>query len=225
MSNEGLETNAVGQVNLRRNQQGKADNQRLEISLKGLQTNETYQLLALLRDDTNYTFVSEITAGTYGGAIMRYVKIGATQNPRAGLGRWEIPLPNVLDPVSDIRALAIADNSTQAVLVADMTAPDKLTYLVKRWLDNNGSETNAAAQLRLEATTNSVQFRVWGYGMEPGQNYFLAVNGSMVDSTVANTNGLLWFTNLPVSPSDILLVRELAIWNSATNTVLSTRLP
>ena len=225
MVSEGLDTNVVGRVDVKRNRQGNADNQRLNITLTKLDTNVTYQLLAVLGDDTEYTPVTEFTAGPKGSATFRYVSVGASQNTNAGVGRWKTALPAVLDPISDLRALAVADSSTQAVLTADLTVPDKLQYLIKRWLDNDPAYPNAAAELRLSATTNKVQFRLRGYRLEPGLSYLLAVNGGVVDTNTADMYGMLSFTNLPVSPMDILLVRELAIWDSANNKVLSTQLP
>jgi len=197
----------------------------LDITLAQLEPNATYQLLAALGDDTNYTQVTEFTAGTNGKAAFRYVSIGTSHNPNAGLGHWKTALPEVLDPICDIRALAVADSSTQAVLTADLTSPDKLQYQIKRWLDNAPAYPNAAAELRLMATTNAMQFKLRGYGLEPGQSYLLAVNGGGVDTNTADINGRLSFTNLPVVPMDILLVRELAIWDSVSNSVLSTHLP
>jgi hypothetical protein len=62
--------------------------------------------------------------------------------------------------------------------------------------------------------------------LDPNTRYQLpAVNGGVVDTNIADTNGRLSFTHLPVSPADILLVRELAIWDSVGNNILSTQLP
>jgi len=225
MVNDGVMTNAVGRVDAKRNQQGKADNQRLEIAVGQLEPSATYQLLALLGDDTNYTQIAPLTTDTNGNAVVRYMRVGSSKNPKAGVGRGKTALPDELNPISDIRALAVANSSTQAVLTADLTAPDKLQYLIKRWMDADPAYTNVAASLQLSATTSAVRMKLRGYGLEPSQSYLLAVNGAVVDTAMAKTNGRLDFISLPVSPSDILLVRELAIWGSTSNNILSTRLP
>src|ERR1051325_4355044 len=66
MNNEGAETNAAGTVNAKQNQQGKANNQKLDITLSSLGTNATYQLLALIDDDINLTAITNFTADANG---------------------------------------------------------------------------------------------------------------------------------------------------------------
>lgn len=226
MVNDGVMTNAVGSVDAKQNKQGKADNQRLDLKVAQLEPSTTYQLLALLGDDTNYTQIAPLTTDTNGNAAVRYMRVGSSKNPKAGVGKGKTPLPDELNPISDIRALAVANSSTRAVLTADLTAPDKLQYLIKRWMDADPAYANVAASLQLSATTtNAVHMKLRAYGLEAGQSYLLAVNGAVVDTGMATTNGRLDFINLPVNPADILLVRELAIWGSASNNILSTRLP
>src|SRR5512141_410817 len=61
LSNEGVVTDAAGSVYARQNKQGHANNQSLHITVKGLDINTSYQLLALLNDDTSLTKVGEFT--------------------------------------------------------------------------------------------------------------------------------------------------------------------
>ena len=82
-------------------------------------------------------------------------------------------------------------------------------------------EEAAAASLGI----SPVRFKLLAYGLDPGTNYLLAVNGIPVATNTADAFGRLGFTNLPVSPVDILLVRTLAVWDAVSNRVLSTRLP
>jgi hypothetical protein len=51
------------------------------------------------------------------------------------------------------------------------------------------------------------------------------VNDAPVAGGTSGTNGNLSFGNLPVAPSDILDVHKLAVWDSVSNSVISTELP
>jgi len=219
MVNEGLVTNASGSVKLGQNRQGNANNQRLDISTSKLQTNTTYQLYAVLGDDTNFTYAGSFTTPAKGRASVRFMKVGSSNGK--GPGKGKTVLPAVLDPISNIRSLMITDMSTQAVLSAELREPEKLQYLIKRgW-----SEGSATADLRLQATTRKVKFQLQAWGLTPATNYFLALNSQPVTSAASKTNGTLKFTSIPVMGTNILDLHTVAIWDSASNSVLSTTLP
>ena len=216
MVNPGVLTKAAGQVNLGQNQQGHANNQRLDLLVSGLETNAPYGLLALLDDDTNLTPVTDFNTDAKGGADLRYRSVGSSH------GHGPSALPGGLNPLSSLRELVVFDNSrTQAVLTADLTVPAQLQYLVKRDLSANGVEVS----LRIQATTQHTQFRLRASGLSPASDYFLVVNGGIVETNVTDANGELAISSPPPSPANILEVHTLALWNSASNVVVSTQLP
>jgi hypothetical protein len=221
MTNEGVLPSATGHVDAKQNRQGKANNQRLDISLRNLETNATYQLLALLDDDTNLTLVSEFQADSEGRAAIHYRKVGSSKGKGGGLGRGKSALPAVLDPISSIRELTVSLNSTQSVLHADLTAPDKLQYLVKR--DVSAGEVDAT--LHVKATLNKTQFRLLASGLNPTDTYLLVLNGSVVQTNTTDSSGRLLINSLVENPGDILDLHSVALWNSASNVVISTTLP
>lgn len=223
MSNPGVVTNATGRINGMLVRQGKANNQKFEIDLRNLEANTPYFLKALIGDDTNFTDVAEFNTDSKGAAKVHYRRMGANGNH--GLGRGKSAMPAVLNPICNIRELSVTDTNAQVVLSADLTAPDKLQYLVKRALTNDGAETNAAATLRLHSTTVRTQFRINATGLQPDAGYSLIINGNIDETKVADSNGKLNFTTLLVNPVDILDVRTIAILNGATNSVLSAQLP
>ncbi|MEO7299579.1 MAG: hypothetical protein ABI042_13500 [Verrucomicrobiota bacterium] len=223
MSNAGVVPEAVGRIDGKRALQGNADNQKLDINLQNLATNATYHLSAIIGDGTNFTEILDFGTNEKGSAKLQYRRMGA--NGSHGLGHGKTALPAALNPISNIRELAIFDTNAQLVLSADLTAPDKLQYLVKRSLTNDGVETNAAASLRVKGTTDSTQFRLLASGLQSGASYSLVINGNVDETKVAEADGKLNFTNLLVTSSDILDVRTLALWNSTSNSVLSTQLP
>jgi hypothetical protein len=219
MTNEGIESGAAGVVDVKQTRQGNANNQRLDVSVTGLTTNTTYQLLALLDDDTNATFVVDLTTDSHGAGALHFTQ--ANNGKSGGLGKGKSPLPDLLDPVSNIRELTVVDGATQAVLTADLTAPDKLQYLIKRNLSTNG----VSAQLRIKATTTQTQFRLTASGLNPTNDYFLVLNDGIVQTNSTDASGKLSVSSLLQNPVDILDLHTVALWDSVSNVVLSTELP
>ena len=217
MTNEGVEPSASGRVILDRNKQGNSHQQRLDIRLLGLATNSTYFLYGALDDESELSLVGNVDTDGKGKAALHYRK----NNHSSHLGRGQTPLPEELDPVSEIRELAIFNANTQAVLTADLAAPDKLQYLVKRDIGN----TNVPATVRIKADRKHLLFRLSASGLNPTNDYFLVLNESIVQTNSTDASGNLKITSVPLLPSDVLGIRELAIWDSSSNVVVETELP
>lgn len=216
MSNDGVESNAVGSVKARQNQQGHANNQQLNISVSGLTVGTTYELLA--NGDTNLADGVSFTTGTNGSARLKYRSMGNGHG--GGLGHGVNSLPPALNPVSHITELDVFNSSTQAVLTANMTMPDSLQYLIKR----NLSTSNVDASLRIHATTSETQFKLSASDLSPTNNYLLVLNGSVAQTYTTDTNGNLQITSLPFS-GGILTLNSLALWDASSNVVFTTQLP
>jgi hypothetical protein len=214
MSNDGVESNAVGSVKAHQNEQGHADNQQLNISVSGLTGSTTYELLA--NGDTNLADGVSFTTGPSGGAKLKFRSNGNGH----GLGHGVQSLPAALNPVSHITELDVFNSSTQAVLTADMTMPDSLQYLIKR----NLSTSTVDASLRIHATTGQTQFRLSASGLNATNNYLLVLNGAVAQTYAADTNGMLRITSLPFA-GGILTLNSLALWDASSNVVFTTQLP
>ena len=240
MSNTGLEPDATGNVSLSQNEQGNANNQRLSISASGLETNNTYLLFAALGDDTNLVFISDFDTDDHGDASLQYVGIGSVNKTGNGNGQGNgnghghgqgkghghgpglgLLSSSLLNPLSDIREIGIFNGSTQAVLTADLPVPDSFQYLVKRDLSAN----DVQAFLRINASTGKTQFRLDAAGLNPTSDYFLVLNGGIVQTNSTDANGRLKINSLLENPPDILQIYSLALWDDASNSVVSTELP
>jgi hypothetical protein len=208
----GAEANAAGDVQAHQNAQGNANNQQLDLTVKGLAPSTSYQLWAGLGGDSNLTAVTLFTTDTNGGAALKY--------RNQGNGHGKTPLPDVLDPVSNVSELDVFNASTQAVLMADMTMPEQLQYLIKRDLSTN----NVAALLRIQATSKKTQFSLIASGLGPTNIYYLLVNGDIVQTNIADAKGKLKITSLSYS-GNILDLRALVLWDVSSNVVVSTTLP
>ena len=158
MTNEDTNSSATASVDLKQNTQGKANNHRIDLRIRDLASSTNYQLWALIGDDTNYAHAADFTTDAKGNAKLKYMFVGSSQGKSQGKGKKE--LPGDLNPISQIRSLAIGNSSTQAVLTANLLAPDKLQYLIKRRL----TDGDITADLQLKATTRKLQFRLYVWG-------------------------------------------------------------
>jgi hypothetical protein len=219
MVSSGAESNAAGSVSLNQNQQGNANNQRLTISVNNLGSNTIYSLLASLRSDTNFTEVATLTTDANGEELVKYTKKN-NGNGKAG----GTPLPDALNPLSDILALEIA-NGTQAVLSADLTQPDQLQYLIKRCLTSTHVETDASGSLRIKATQQSIQFRLAASSLTTNATYFLSINDTTLNGRQSDAKGNLVFSALPEGSPDVLDISTVAVQDASSNDVLNTTLP
>ena len=226
MTNTGVNTNAVGRVDANQNKQGRANVQRLDIFASNLGTNVAYQLLALLGDDTNSTTVANLASDADGKIAVRYRRVDAgNSNGHSHLGRGKSALPDALNPISNIRGLSIQDTGNQVVLAADFTAPDKFEYLIKRPLTNDGFDTNAAGTLRIKGNVNQATLRVVASNLETNADYLLVLNGSINETNTTGATGKLNVTTSLLTPTDILNLRTFSISDTASNSILSAKLP
>lgn len=213
MANEGVVANASGSISLGQNKQGNANNQRLDLLLSGLETNATYQLLAGVSNNPNLFQVDEFTADNKGKAKLRY------RNGQGG-GHDKKALPGELDPLSNVRSLLVVSGSN-IVLSADMTMPDTYQYLIKRSLENG----NVLGFLRVKATTQNNEFRLVASGLNPTNDYSLALNGTVAQTATSDGKGRLAInTSLP-SGVDALGVHTVTLLDNTSAVVLSTTLP
>jgi hypothetical protein len=220
MASSGFDDNASGSVVVDHKAQGGAEKQRLTINASGLDTNTAYLLLASTTEDSNLTQVAELTTDANGAIDITYAQKGQGKAHPHGES-----LPASLDPVSKLRMLEISIGGTQTVLSADMTVADKLQYLVKRAMTNDGADSNAAASLRIKSNSNNDQLRIRASGLDLTNTYFLAINGLVADTLTSSDSGEISITAWPAGSPDALDVTALAIWSSSSNSVLSTTLP
>jgi hypothetical protein len=201
-------------------QQGRAEKQTLAIEVTGLAADTTYVVLVTTVAETNPVAVAELTTDATGAAALRYSKKGQGKGPKLGL-----PLPPVLDPVSALRHLEISQGATQTMLAADLAAPDKLQYLVKRALSREGTDEDARGGLRIKSNGRTEQFRLRASGLDAGAAYGLVLNEAVADWYVSDAGGRLGIDQLPAGAPSLLEIFEVALIDSATNRVLSTSLP
>ena len=152
--------------------------------------------------------VYDATAGAAGARIYAYYYPGYETQGAAILN-------------AAVRAVGIYNTSTQAVLTADLTSPDKLQYLIKRNLSTNA----VASSLWIKSNLRQTQFKLLTAGLTPATDYWLVLNGGIAETYTADSKGRLFIDSPLAIPSEILDLRSVALWDTSSNVVVSTTLP
>ena len=173
--------------------------------------------MAVVDTDSNLVDVASFTTDAKGRALLDYRSLGNGHG--GGRGRFSLPLS--LNPVSLVREVDVVDSNLQAVLTADLTMPDRLQYLVKRDLSTN----SVRAELRIEANMRATHFDLMASGLAPTNSYLLAFNGDVIETNTASARGRLNIHAASGTPSYVLDLRSVELWDSSSNMVLQTTLP
>lgn len=216
--NPGVEPNATGSVKANQNDQGNANNQRLDISLKGLTAGDTYSLYALTGGSSSPVLVDSITTDGKGNATIHY----QSNSNGKGNGKGKAALPDAINPITSINELDVVDTNSNTVLTADFGATNRFQYMVKRDIsDTNGVVT---AELRLKDVNGNAQVSVMASGLAGSTDYSLAINGNVVQTGTSDVNGRLNIsaTQTGVGVADI---QSVSLLDSANNVVVGTTLP
>ena len=206
----GVDADAAGGVALMLRQQGNADIQKLRLDVSGLAPDATYHLLALLRGAVDPVEVLMFDTDMDGAASLKLMR-GS--------------LPDALDPLVDVLALEIRDGADQTVLQTDLGDPDLLQYLVKRALDNDGSDGDAAGWLFLKGSVGKTQLRLSAVNLDPSADYTLVIDGTPLQTFSTDDSGRLKIEGLPGGAPDALDIELVELRNAGDESVLSTMLP
>ena len=104
---------------------------------------------------------------------------------------------------------------------ADLTAPDKLEYVLKRDLSAGSIE----ASLQIKGKANKAKVRLEASGLSPNTEYSLALNGTVAQTGTTDENGKLKISSELDNPLDILALQSVALLDGLGNVVVSTTLP
>src|SRR6266850_493047 len=229
MENGGILTNASGQARINWHQQGNANHQSLQVNVRALDADTSYELDALLNDDTNLTSGITFTTDANGNASINLEDKGHNNNGHGHghayghnkPGHMKDTLPAALEPVGHIHELVVLDNTgTNVILTADFTTAGSFQYLVKR----NISSDTVNAELWIIANPGKAQIRLLASGLAAG-DYTLMLNDTATQTQTANDHGRVDFRTELTNPADILSVSSVSLVDVGTNVVVSTTLP
>jgi hypothetical protein len=220
----GVDADAAGDFELMLRQQGGADIQKLELAVSNLVPETTYQLFVLLRGAVDPVEVHAFDTDVDGAASPKLMRV----QHKVGVG----PIfpggggfPAELDPLVDVLGLEVRDGADQVVLEADLSEPDKLHYLVKRKLTNDGVDADAAGWLFLKGSKDKSLFRMSAVNLDENADYTLAINGDELAILSSDAAGRLKTKGLPDGAPDARGIEEIELRNSDGASVLSADLP
>jgi hypothetical protein len=211
-------SNVVGSLRLQQNEQGHSSKQSFHLFVSGLKTNTSYNLIAIVGDDTNAAPVASFTANRNGRSHVFYMARGQGGSPKN-------PLPDELNPLTNVRSIGIENANTQTVAYAWIADADRFQYIVKRNLTPADTNGTAAGSISLIANQRHVNFRLLAGGLAVTNDYHLALNTNIVSTITADDDGRLEMKGWPTNAPAILDLRSLSLLDASSNTVLSTTLP
>lgn len=218
MLNTQVEPEAVGKAEVDLNSQGNVENQQLKIAVSKLNPHTTYRLTALVGNDTNATDVAGFTTDKKGAFTISYSKkIPGNSSPHGEL------LPDVLDPLCNVRELDIVNGSTNTVLGAILSNPDSGKYMVKSSMNPVGFIPAAVGDFRIGADSKSTKFQLKASGLASNTDYSLMFNGVIAQTYTSDASGKLTVNQPPLNSPDVLTIQTVALSNGpGTNLVLIT---
>lgn len=184
MTNNAFEPKALGAVSGSLVVRGTTDNQELKITLSKLSADTTYQVVAYPEGATGVVLTNLVT-DRKGDSTVTYLK---NSHPSGQA------FPATLNPLTNLRALAIVNTNGQNVLQTDLTDPHSFAYSVQRVMVNTGFLTNAAGVLKLSGSPRTTSVSVTATGLTPLSAFQLLVNGTNVMTKDSTRQGHLTVT-------------------------------
>lgn len=214
----GEPSEVVGTIRLQANEQGRSSKQMLDIRPGGLEAGTNYHLIAVMGDDTNAFLVGDFNTDDKGRAKLSFMSKGQGRGGKA-------PVPDGINPLTDLRALGIENAATQTVAYAWIADATQFQYLIKRNLTPEDTNGTAAGSISLIANKNRVKFNLLAGGLGATNDYHLVLNSEIRMTVQSGDDGRLEIKNWPDDAPPVLELRSLAIWDAGSNAVLRTSLP
>lgn len=213
-----VSSNATARVDFQSKTKGESERQSFDLRTRRLAPDTTYTLAAAPKGSEEFFEAAQFTTDRRGNARLRF-----RNNSNGNNGNLE-PVPDALLPLTTLGHLAILDGESAAVMDADLTTPDRLSYIVKRTLEGGNGE---AGLLTIRGTHKRTSFNLRAVNLAPSSDYSLAINDTVVQTYQSDARGRLRINSLtePVeSPLDIQKVQLLDAANGDA-VVLETELP
>ncbi len=224
MVNEGVEPTATGRVDLRQNHQGHVTVQMLGITVRKLAASTPYQVIIPVEPADPAvppTVVASFTTDRRGNAALHFRSVVHDNGTVMSIGRGQLPLPDSVNPLTGVRKLVVAGSDGVALLTADLSAPTRLNYLVKRDL----STDTLRATLQLVANNTAAYLRLYAFTLPTSTDYFLVLDNGIPEKFTTDTRGRLLIRAHLENPLDILNLHSVELRDAVNNVVLGTTVP
>jgi hypothetical protein len=114
------------------------------------------------------------------------------------------------------------------LLDADLTAPDRLQYLVKRRMTSSGVDDDAAGSLFMKESGTKLLFRLRAANLDADTGYTLAISAGLTETlfpVTTDADGRLDLKELPGGAPTPFQMTEVELRDGADMVVLGSELP
>lgn len=219
----GVDADAAGRVQAFVKQQGNSDHQRLRVTATHLDPKTPYTLLALIGTNVDYTIVTNFTTSSLGqGKVVYFQNRALKQNGHNGRGAGvnKHALPAVIDPLTDVRALAIANTNGEVVLSVDLHASLAMEFELASVFNNTGADPDAIGCVAVACQNGAVQFRLFAAGRS--SEYIFCVNDAPVANYEADWAGRISVGAFPNSAPSPMFFKKLDVRNGGNAVLLQS---
>jgi hypothetical protein len=208
----GADADAAGRVQVLCKQQGASERDRLRVTVKNLDPNTSYTLLALIGTSETYVAVTNFTTSSSGKGKVLYVQNSAISAASKNT------LPPSLDPIMEVRALAIANSSEEIVLSLNLHESLGMTFEMTSLLSSTENDPYAVGCFAVACQYGSVQFRLFAVGSS--SEYTLSVNNTPLATYEADGSGRIAVGALPEGAPSPMMFKTIDLRNSGNAVVL-----
>lgn len=209
MTASGVDSDATGRVQAFAKKQGNANVQRLRVTAQNLDPQTSYTLVAQVGESEDFVVVTTFTTSASGSGKVIYFQ-------RAN----KDVLPEVIDPLTDVRTLAIVNANSEIVLSIDLHASPSMQFELASVFNNTGSDPDAIGCVAIACQYGSVQFRLFAAGKS--SEYSFCVNDAEVATYSAEWGGRISVGALPNGAPSPLLFKKLDLRNVSKEVILES---
>jgi hypothetical protein len=217
----GIDADARGRVEALVKQKGEVSLQRLRVNVAQLDPGTPYVLLAATGDGLAWSQVAAFTTTDSGRATVVQIhnrvlnKVRRVAKKRA--------LAQSLSPLTEVRALAVANTNGDVVLTVDLHGSPSLNFELTSVLENTGHDVEAIGCLAVAVQNGNLQFRL--FAASQSTHLTLLINDTPVGTYAADYTGRISIGVFPHAAPSPLLFRKLSVRNTEDEIVLESIAP
>jgi hypothetical protein len=217
-----VDPDATGSVQAFMKRDGKIDRQRLRVTVAQLESSATYTLLVQMGGDPNLVVVTNFTTTPAGKGGVLYVQNRVLNRP-AVRHITKHSLPEMMDPVTHTRSIAVADANGEIVLTASLHESSSMNFEMATVLENTGQDLQAVGCLAIACQNGSVQFRLFATAQT--SEFTFCVNETPVATYFADDTGRISIGTFPNSAPSPAMFEKLSLRNGTNAVVLESLVP
>jgi hypothetical protein len=217
----GVDANARGHVSAKVKHKGNVQSQRIRLTVAQLDPNTPYTLLASMGEDSDPVAVADFNTTSSGRAVLNQVQTRVLDKVRRVPKRRV--LADALNPLLDVRSLAVVNTNGEVVLTVDLHNAPSLHFELTSVLASTGNDPAAIGCLAVAWQSGYLQFRLFAAGQS--SQYTFSVNDAPVGTYLADYTGRISVGVFPPAAPSPLTFRKLSLRNADDIVVLESQLP